>query len=148
MKVILKEEISNVGSAGDVVQVSDGYARNYLFPYKKAMPATKNNVKNLEQYRKGIQKRKAKQKGHFEEVAKKLSEQTCVISKRAGKGNKLFGAVTSQDVYNSLLNQGFKLDKKSIHLESPIKETGNFEVTIRLHPEVKATVKVTVKAEA
>lgn len=148
MKVILKEEITRVGNAGDVVQVSDGFARNYLFPQNKAMPATSQNIRNLEHYRKSLLKKQSNQKGFLEEIAKKLIETECVITKKAGKNNKLFGSVTAQDIYNTLLNKGFKIDRRCIQLESPIKEIGEFQVNVRLHSEVKAMLKVTVKTAA
>jgi len=147
MKVILKETVESLGQAGDIVKVSEGYARNYLLPQKKALPATQQNIKTIEQYKKSLLKQQAKTKEAAEVVAKKISEFHCVIEKRAGKNNKLFGAVTSQDIYKALLQQGFHVDKKGIEIESPLKETGDYEVSVRLHSEVKAPLKVTVKAE-
>jgi len=147
MKVILKEVIDKLGNPGDIVKVTDGYARNFLLPHRKALPATEHNIQNIESYKKQLLKTQAENKAAAETVASKLSETECVIEKRAGKNNKLFGAVTSADIYEALSAKGFKLDKKSISLENLIKETGDFEVTVRLHAEVKATVKVTVKPE-
>ena len=145
MKVILKETVSKLGSPGDVVSFSEGYARNFLFPQRKAMPATKAELANIDQHRKILQKRQEKLKAQAEALAQKLTEAPCIVQKKGGLNNKLFGSVTSQDIFAALMKQGFRLDKRSIDLKSPIKETGDFTVTVRLHPEVKIDLKVTVK---
>ena len=148
MKVILKEEVSKLGRPGDVVSVSEGYARNFLFPQRKAMPATQAELANIDQHRKVLQKRQEKNRAQAEALAQKLSETTYVIEKKGGQNNKLFGSVTSQDILAALTKQGFRLDRRSIVLENPIKETGDFTVTVKLHPEVKAEIKITVKGNA
>lgn len=145
MKVILKEEVTRVGKPGDIVQVSDGFARNYLFPQKKAIPATEINIKNIEQYKKGLLKKEEAQRTNLEELAKSLSQLECVIEKKKGKNNKLFGSVTAQDIYKSILDKGFHVDKRNIQLETPIKEIGEFPVGIRLKQGIEATVKVIIK---
>ena len=147
MKVILKEEVAKLGQPGDVVNVRDGFARNYLFPQKKALLATPQNIKNIEQNKKLILKKLSQQKGQFEELAKKISEFTCTVTKKVGINQKLFGSVTSQDIQKVLSQHGFHLDKRTIELEEPLKAVGNFQVPIKLHPEVTATLNVTVKAE-
>lgn len=147
MKVILKEEVVKLGQPGDVVNVRDGFARNYLLPQKKALVATPQNIKNIEQHKKLILKKLSQQKGQFEDLAKKLSEFTCTITKKVGINQKLFGSVTSQDIQKALSQHGFHLDKRTIELEEPLKALGNFQVPIKLHPEVTATLTVTVKAE-
>jgi large subunit ribosomal protein L9 len=98
MKVILKEDIDRLGKPGDVVKVSEGYARNDLLPRRKALPATEHNLKNIEQYKVWLVKKQLKNKTAAEEVAAKLAEVECVIERKAGKNNKLFGSVTSQDI--------------------------------------------------
>ena len=147
MKVILKEDVAKLGQPGDVVNVSDGFARNYLLPQKKALLATPQNIKNIEQHKKLILKKYSQQKEQFEELAKKLSEFTCTVTKKVGGNQKLFGSVTSQDIQKVLSQHGFHLDKRTIELPDPIKALGNFQVPIKLHPEVTATLTVTVKAE-
>ncbi len=147
MKIILKEEVAKLGQPGEVVNVSDGFARNYLFPQKKALLATPQNIKNIEQYKKLILKKLSQQKSQFEELAKKLSEFTCTVAKKVGANQKLFGSVTSQDIQKVLSQHGFHLDKRTIELQEPLKALGNFQVPIKLHPEVTATLTVTVKAE-
>lgn len=146
MKVILKENITNLGKAGDVVIVSDGYARNYLLPSKKVLLATEFNVQHLESTQKAILKKSLQGKQTLEEMAKKLSEFTCTVSKKTGKNDKLFGSVTSQDIHKVLIENGFHVERRSIELSTPIKSLGNYEVSIKLHPEVNAALKVVIKA--
>ncbi len=147
MKVILKEEVTKLGQPGDVVNVSDGFARNYLFPQKKALLATPQNIKNIEQHKKSILKKLSQHKGQFEELAKKITEFTCTIAKKVGANQKLFGSVTSQDIHKVLSQHGLHIEKRTIELGEPLKALGNFQVPIKLHPEVTATLTVTVKAE-
>ena len=147
MKVILKEEIKKLGQPGDVVNVADGFARNYLFPQKKALPATEQNIKNIEHHKKVLLKKASERKVSVEELAQKLSQFNCTIQKKAGKNNKLFGSVTSQDIYQELQKNGFSsIDRRTISLPEPIKTVGDFQVSIKLHPEVTTTLTVTVKA--
>src|SRR3989344_5611506 len=107
MKIILKTDILKLGKAGDLVSVTDGYARNFLFPQDKALPATEENIKNRETYKNNILKKSLQEKEKYEELAKKLSQFICTITKKAGKNDKLFGAVTSQDVHKALTQNGF-----------------------------------------
>ena len=146
MKVILKESISGVGVPGKVVTVSDGFARNYLFPQKKAIPATAENLKNIEKYSQNLNKKIEARRKEAETFAQTLSGLQCVIEKKIGKNNKIFGSVTSQDISNALGKLGTKIDKKDILLEAPIRETGEFEVPIRLYSDLKGSIKVTIKA--
>lgn len=147
MKVILKEEIRPLGKPGDIVNVADGYARNFLFPKKKAMPATAANVKNLEQFKKTLLKKQEHQKALVNELAQKLSKITCEISKKVGEKDKLFGAVTSQEIHDLLKAQGYDIAKRKIALDEPIKTIGNHPVIIKLDLGITATINVVVKAE-
>lgn len=146
MKIILKEDVLKLGKVGDIVSVAEGYARNYLLPQNKAFPATEENIKNQEFHKNLTLKKSTKAKEKFDELAQKLSQFTCVITKKAGKNSKLFGAVTSQDIHAALAQNGFTLDRRAIHLEDPIKSLGSFEVSVKLHPEITAVLKVEIKA--
>lgn len=146
MKVILKEDVLKLGKTGDIVSVAHGYARNYLLPQNKAIPATEENIQNREVHKNLILKKSLQEKGKYEETAQKLSQFTCTITKKVGKNEKLFGSVTSQDIFAVLSQNGFHLDRRAIHLENPIKTSGTFEVPIKLHPEVSCVLKVEVKA--
>ncbi len=147
MKVILRKSVSKLGEPGDIVQVTEGFARNYLLPQKKALIATPENIKNIEQYKKGLLKKVAKTKAEAEELAQKLSQASCVVRKKVGKNGKLFGSVTAQDIQMALLKEGFHVDKREVQLDSPLKSIGEFPVKVRLHTEVATSVKVTVSEE-
>lgn len=147
MKVILKEDIRELGNVGDVIQVADGYARNYLIPKGLAKPATEQNIQQLEHETKMREGLMQKQKKEAELFAKKLEEVSCTVIKKAGEEEKLFGSVTSQDIYESLKNEGIEIDKKKIILEEPIKALGVYKVPIKVHPEVTAELKVWVVKE-
>lgn len=147
MKVILTEEITHLGAAGDLVKVKDGYARNFLIPNSKAIMATTQNIKNLEHQKKQVQGKLNKIKREAEQLAKRIEAVSCTVAKSAGEEDKLFGSVTSSDIYNSLKNEGIDIDKKKIILPEPLKSLGIFSVPVKLHPEVTAQVKVWVVKE-
>ncbi|WMJ77627.1 MULTISPECIES: 50S ribosomal protein L9 [unclassified Sedimentibacter] len=145
MKVILLEDVKNVGKKGNIINAKDGYARNFLFPKNLAIEATPSNLKNLENARK---KQEAKENEIFEE-AKKLEEEltklTIVIKTKAGESGKLFGAVTTKEISEIIEKEhGFAIDKKKYDLDEPIKSVGEYFVKIKLHPQVNAKVKVIV----
>jgi len=144
-KILLKESIETLGNPGDIVNVSAGYARNYLLPQQKAVLATPENIRNIESYKKLILKKAAETKMQFQGLAEKIGALTCTLKKRAGTNNKLFGSVTNQELSNFLNSKGIKIDKRMIQMDAVIKTTGEFEVKIKLHPEVKATLKVIVE---
>lgn len=144
MEIILHESISNLGEPGDVVNVKDGYARNFLIPRKMAAIASQNNVKELEHQKRVAAVKLQQAKATSEELAKKLAELSLTITKEAGEEEKLFGSVTTMDIANALRNEGYTIDKRHIKLEEPIKKIGVFEVAVRLHPEVEGTVKIWV----
>jgi large subunit ribosomal protein L9 len=147
MEIILVEDIPSVGKAGDVVRVSDGYARNYLLPYKKAVPATATSQKALEYERHLAQHQQGKVEQEAQRLAQRLAEITCSIAKRAGEGGKLFGAVTSADIAKVLREQGVSVDRRKIVLEEPIKNVGTYTVSLKLHPTVVAQLNVVVEKE-
>ncbi|NMO22721.1 50S ribosomal protein L9 [Pyxidicoccus fallax] len=147
MKVILREDIENLGKSGDLVTVKDGFGRNYLLPRKKAVLASEQNMRQLEHEKAVITARNAKLKGAAEEQAKKVGAIKVTIKRKVGEQDKLFGSVTALDIAEAVAAQGQQVDRRSIHLPEPIKSTGNFEVELRLHREVTAKIKVDVVAE-
>lgn len=146
MKVILREDVHNLGKSGELVTVKPGYGRNYLIPRKLAVLASEANMRQLEHERKVIDARQAKLKGKAQETAKALSAVQVKISRKVGEQDKLYGSVTALDIAEALAAQGQKIDRRHIHLLEPIKSLGSYDVEIRLHREVPATVKVEVVA--
>ena len=147
MQVILLEEVSPLGKIGDLVKVSDGYARNYLIPKKKAILATEKNLKVLEHQKRLVQHQVGKTKKDAETIAQQIEKLSCTFSKTVGESGKLFGSVTSMEIEAYLKENGFEVDRKKIQLEEPIKNIGMFTVPIKLHPEVIAHLKVWVVQE-
>ncbi|MBU1042983.1 MAG: 50S ribosomal protein L9 [Candidatus Omnitrophica bacterium] len=146
MKVVLKVDLNKLGKVGDVVEVAQGYARNYLFPQDKALEANNQNLQLLEQVKKVNDKKLLKLKQEAEEIAKKIEGVSCTIVMQA-HDEQLYGAVTSADIAKSLLQEGISVDKKDILLEEPIKALGVYHIPVKLHPEVKPQVKVWVVKE-
>jgi large subunit ribosomal protein L9 len=149
MKVILREDVDKLGRMGDLVNVADGYARNFLIPRNLAALATTKNIKSLEHEKRVIADRIKKEKMAAEEEAKKISAVSVSIPAQVGEEGKLFGSVTSKDIADAIAAQGFEIDKRKIQLEKPIKEIGTFMVPVKVHHDITAQVKVeVVKAEA
>lgn len=145
MIVILTKDVKGTGKAGEVVKVSDGYARNMLLPKGLAKEATEGNVRNLEKQKAIAAEKLEAQKEVAKKQAEEMSKITVVIKSKGGENGKLFGSITSKDIAEALEKQeNIKVDKKKIELPSPIKQTGDTEVTVKLFPEVSATLKVTV----
>lgn len=147
MEVILQEDVKSLGKAGEVVAVKEGYARNFLLPQGKAIPADVQNLKALEHHKKALSGRQAKLKKQREELAQKIQGLSLTIRRKAGEGDKLFGSVGSKDIADALRAENIFIDKREIHLPEPIRQLGIFEIPVRLHPEVTATVKVWVVKE-
>lgn len=147
MKVILREDVHNLGKAGEVVEIKRGYGRNYLVPRKKAVLATEASLRHVEHEKQVALARKAKQKAAAGDLASKLEGAKLTIVRRVGEQDKLYGSVTALDIAEALAAQGIALDRRAIHLPEPIKALGEFEVEVRLHAEVPAKVKITVAAE-
>lgn len=148
MKLILREDVANLGRSGELVTVRDGFGRNYLLPRKLAVMANETNVKQLEHEKAVIAARSAKLKAGAETQAKGLSSVKVKIARKVGEQDKLFGSVTALDIAEALAAAGQKVDRRSIHLPEPIKTIGSHEVEIRLHHDVTAKIKVDVVAEA
>lgn len=148
MIVILNRDIKGTGKAGDVVNVSDGYARNMLLPRGYATEATEGNIRNLEKQKAIAAEKKAEEKAAAQQTAKKLSELTVEIKTKAGEGGKIFGSITSKDIADALKAQhNITVDKKKIQLDSPIKQTGELTVDIKLYTEVSGKLKLNIIAE-
>jgi large subunit ribosomal protein L9 len=147
MKVILKDDVKNVGNMGDIVKVADGYARNYLVPRGLAVEASTKNIKSIEHEKRIIQEKAKKIKNSAEELSDRISKLTLVIKANAGEEGKLFGSVTTMDIAEALKNEGFEIDKKKISLDEPIKRLGTHTVNVKIHPEVTTNVTVQVEQE-
>ncbi len=148
MEVILKEDVINLGSRGDVVKVADGYGRNYLLPRKLAMQATETNKAVIEQMKASAARRSATEKVQAEELLAKLEPISLTFTRKAGAEGHLFGSVTSSEIAADLAKQGFEIDRRKIVLHEPLKTVGEFKVSIKLHRDVTAQLKVKVQAEA
>ncbi len=147
MKIILREDMDALGLEGDIVEVANGYGRNYLIPKGIALEASIQNVKLFETQRKKIEIKRIKAKEEAEKIKEKLADVMITISQKAGDEDKLYGSVTNMDIAAHLEKQGILIDRKKISLDKPIKTLGEFEVSIRLYPEVTGSIKVTVVPE-
>ncbi|CCJ34047.1 MULTISPECIES: 50S ribosomal protein L9 [Caloramator] len=148
MKVILNADVKGVGKKGDVINVSDGYARNFLFPRKLAIEANESNLKVLEAQKAKEEQKRQEELQRARELAKKLSEITVEVSVKAGENGKLFGSITSKDISDALKKQhGIEIDKKKIELDEAIKVAGVYNIEVKVYPEVTAKLKVSIKAQ-
>ncbi len=148
MIVILNRDVKGTGKAGEVVKVSDGYARNMLLPKGYAREATEGNVKNLEKQKAYQQRKHDEEKAAAQELAKGLEKEIFTISTKAGEGGKLFGSITNKDISQLLEEKkNIKVDKKKIILKDSIKSVGTFHVEVKLFPEVTANVTIKVEEE-
>ena len=147
MEVILRQDVDELGLEGDIVNVAKGYARNYLVPQSMALEATEHNRKALELQRKKIELNRLRFKEDAEKVKAAMEAVVITFSQKAGEEGKLYGSVTSMDIASQLKNQGIDVDRRKIVMEKPIKTLGEFEVQLKIYPEVSATMKVVVKAD-
>ncbi|MFQ3573869.1 MAG: 50S ribosomal protein L9 [Thermodesulfovibrionales bacterium] len=147
MQVILKEDVRNLGKAGEIVNVKDGYGRNFLLPRGLAIDATAKNIRQLEHQKNVIIQRAKKLANDAKSLADRISQVSVTIYAKAGEEDRLFGSVTSNDISEALKQQGLDIDKKKIIIEEPIKRLGEHSVKIKLHPEISATLKVFVNKE-
>jgi len=148
MKIILREDVDNLGKSGELVEVRNGYGRNFLLPRGMAVLANEKNLKHLAHERSVISAKLAKMKAGAVEIAGKLVKVSVTVKRKVGEQDKLFGSVTTLDIADALTAQGIKLERRQIHLAEPIKTIGSFDVEVRLHPEVPAKIKVEVVPEA
>lgn len=147
MKVILKSDVKDLGRIGEVVNVKDGFARNFLVPQGLAAEASTKNVKAFEHEKKKIQEMARKVKAGAAGLAEQIAAAKITIKAKSGEEDKLFGSVTSMDIAEALKAEGIEIDKKKIHLDEPIKRLGEYTVTIKLHSEVSAQLNVQVVPE-
>jgi len=147
MQIILQEDVEKLGTRGQVVEVAEGYARNFLLPRKLALEASAGNLKRLEKMRAVFAKREATEHADAQKLAELLANVSLEFTRRAGDNDQLFGSVTSADVSEALAAQGYTIDKRKVVLPDSIKTVGEFQVPLKLHREVGADVKVVVKKE-
>jgi large subunit ribosomal protein L9 len=147
MEVILRDHVEKLGKRGEIVKVSDGYARNYLLPRKLALPATEGNKKHVERERKIMETREAEDKSQAEAIAARLSTIDITIARRVGETEQLYGSVTGADIAEFLRGKGFEIDRRKLILPEPIKTIGEHDVPLKLHREVTAPLKVKVVKE-
>ncbi len=145
MKVILKEDVKNLGIMGSVVDVANGYGRNYLIPRNLAVEANPNNLNQIKHEKNIIDIKSKKIIRSAEDLAKQISGITLSIEAQSGEEDKLFGSVTSKDIAEALSKQGVEIDKRKINLEEPIKRLGTYTVSVKIHHDVSANVTVEVK---
>jgi large subunit ribosomal protein L9 len=148
MEVILKEDVLKLGNRGDVVKVADGYGRNYLLPGKLAIEATSANKAVIEQMKASSARKLIKEKAVSEDLARQITDVELTFERKVGENEHLFGSVTSGDIAHQLEAKGFTVDRRKIALEEPLKTLGEFHVPIKLHRDVTAHVKVTIRSDA
>ena len=147
MEVVLRETIDNLGRAGQVIKVADGYARNYLLPKKLAYLATPGNLKVIEFERQSLLRKEAKQKEDAEKLQQMLDKVEIMIRRKVGEHDALYGSVTNSDIADELEKKGFEIEKRKIHMDDHIKTIGEFSIPVRLFKDVTAHVKLKVEAE-
>ncbi|MDR0965634.1 MAG: 50S ribosomal protein L9 [Myxococcales bacterium] len=148
MKIILREDIQALGRSGELVEVRDGYARNFLLPKKLAVAATDKNIRQLEHDRRVIAAHQAKVRASATAIAHKLGQVDLKIARKVGDQDKLYGSVTALDIADALAEKGVRIDRRDLVLPEPIKAIGQFEIDVRLHHDVTGKVKLAVVAEA
>ena len=144
MKVLLKADVPKIGKKGELLEVKEGYARNFLFPNGLAVEASGGTMKQYEEGKKADERRKVKEKEEAEALAAKIKGTTITLRHKAGEEGRLFGSITSAEVAEALKGKGLEIDKKKIHLDDPIRLVGHHDVKIKLHPEVIASLPLEV----
>ena len=148
MEVILKEDITKLGSRGEVVKVAEGYGRNYLIPKKLAIEATAANRAVIEQMKASAVRRSAREKGDAQALAQQVEGVTVSFTRKSGERDQLFGSVTSADIAHELEHKGVAIDRRKIQLDEPLKHVGEFNVPVKLHKDVIVQLKVIINREA
>jgi large subunit ribosomal protein L9 len=146
-KILLLEQIENLGEEGDEVSVKAGYARNFLLPRGKAIPITHANKKRIDELQRQRDERRAKELGEARDLAGKIEATRPVVVVKTGEGGKMFGAVTARDLLEKLAENGVEVPKHALQLPQPVKELGSHEIEVKLHPEVSATLKFEIVSE-
>lgn len=147
MKVILQEDVKNLGRIGDVVNVADGYARNYLIPKRLAVEANTKNIKSLEHEKRKMEEKSKKIRNEAQRFSEKLSTMTLTLHAKAGEEERLFGSITTMDIAEALKREGVEVERKKILLDEPIKRLGSYTVGIKVHPEVITHLNIKVVAQ-
>jgi large subunit ribosomal protein L9 len=148
MKLILREDVYNLGKGGELVEVKPGYGRNYLIPRGLAVLANPKNIREVEHQKAVAAAKAAKLKASAEAIAKRLSDTPLSFKRKVGEQDKLYGSVTAMDLAEALAGRGVQIDRRAIDLPEPLKTLGDFEVGVKLHSDVVGKVKVKVEAEA
>ncbi len=147
MKLLLKEDVENLGNCGDEVEVKGGYGRNFLIPQGKALLATPKNVKQFAHQKSIVQRKTQKLIGEAKDFADEIAKVQCTVKKKVGEQGKLFGSVTVQNIHDLLHENGIEIDRRKIQMPDPIKSLGDYKIPIKLHPEVTAEINLSVVAE-
>jgi large subunit ribosomal protein L9 len=147
MQIILQEDVEKLGNRGELVEVAEGYARNFLLPRKLALEATSGNLKRLEKMRAAFAKKEATEKESAATLAGLLASVSLEFARKSGDNDQLFGSVTSGDIAEALEAKGYNIDKRKIVLADPIKLVGEYEVPVKLYREVTANIKIAVRKE-
>jgi large subunit ribosomal protein L9 len=147
MEVILREHVDNLGRRGEIVKVADGYARNYLLPRKLALLVTDGNKQQIERERSKFDAREQEEKKVADAMAGRLAGVEIQIARKVGETEALYGSVTSADIADAMRAKGFEVDRRRLNLREPIKKLGEYDISLRLHPDVTVPVKVKVVAE-
>lgn len=147
MKIILSEDVPDLGAMGELVDVKPGYARNFLLPRNLAVPATTKNLRRLEHEKRVIQQRVAKAQAEAETLKGRIESLSVTIAKQVGEEDKIFGSVTSKEIEESMREEGIRVDRKCILLDEPIRALGVYPITVRLHRDVSAKLKIWVVAK-
>ena len=148
MEVILREHVEHLGSRGDVVKVTPGYARNYLLPRKLALAVTDNNKRQIEREKKLAQARDMEEKGQAEAIAQRLGQLDIEIARRVGEHDTMYGSVTSADIAQALKDKGFDVDKRKIVLADSLKALGESTIPVKIHRDVTAQLRVKIVAQS
>ncbi len=147
MKLILQQEVKKLGKAGDIIEVAEGYARNYLLPHKLAIPATNSNINTVNQKKATERRKQQQQMDEAKLLAAQIGKLEVTIPVKTGEGGKLFGSVTTKDIADQLQAQhGIEIDKRKIEVKEAIKTLGDFPVVIKVHPEISTTIMVHITA--
>ena len=144
MDIILLKDVEKLGKVGSRVKVRDGYARNFLFPRNLGILSTAKILKRAEQKKKGLLRKQAEAKEQAASLAQKIEKMSCTIKMQAGESDRLYGSITNQNIHDALSQLGIHIDKKDIVIDEPIRKLGQATVTVKLHPEVDAKLKVWV----
>ena len=145
--VLLREDVDNLGARGEIVKVKPGYARNYLLPRKLAVEATPGNVRQIEAERAALLKREARERSTAEAQSTQMKDLRLTFERKVGEHGLLYGSVTTMHIADALKEKGYEVDRRRVHLSEPIKETGDYTVTVRLHRDVNVEIPVNVTGE-